>query len=98
MPHRHVKRKTRVYHAVNPTFRGTGRVPDAYVLVAEVDTHSLTQAFALTNHTDEDWPLNEGVRPIGDAFRSTSVGDVIVTPDNLAYLVLPIGFRFLGEF
>lgn len=88
---------TRVFHAVNPTFRDTGRAPDEFKLVAEVDTHSLTQAFALTNHIDQDWTLNKEVRAYGDSFRSTSVGDVIVTPDNLAYLVRTIGFGFLGE-
>lgn len=93
------ERGARVYHAVEFTlpcpedpYAGALTV---YALVAEVETTSAQRAFGLTNHGDEDWTLNPGVRAFVESCRSTSVGDMIITPDDEAYLVLPVGFRQL---
>lgn len=90
-----------MFHVVNPTFKGPdlpfAEIPGSYRLVAEVRTCNLDKAFALTNNTEQDWSLNRGVRAFVDPCRSTSVGDVIVTPDDEAYIVLSKGFRSLGK-
>lgn len=86
-----------MFHVVSPTFEWPGPPDTALTLVAEVDTCNLDKAFALTNNTDQDWTLNRGVRAFVDPCRSTSVGDVIVTPDDEAYIVLSRGFRSLGK-
>jgi hypothetical protein len=95
------KRKTRVYHARSWNFRASEKPHSirrsAYVLVAEVDTFDLDEAFALTNHFDGDWADNEGVKALVEQRRSTSVGDIIVPPGGEAYLVLRCGFRCLGR-
>ncbi|GMU82424.1 MAG: hypothetical protein AMXMBFR47_22950 [Planctomycetota bacterium] len=95
------RRVTRVFHVVNPSFQWPeipcAEIPDAFQLVAEVDTYNLERAIGLTNHVDQDWSLNHGVWAKVHPCRSTSVGDVIVTPDNEAYQVLSRGFRRLGK-
>lgn len=95
------ERVARVFHAVNfilpdPENPLAGALT-AYALVAEVETTDVEMAFQLTNHIDEDWTLNPGVRAFVQSCRSTSVGDMIVMPDDEAYLVLPIGFRRLSK-
>jgi len=35
------------------------RFPDDFVEVAQVDTNQLGEVYALTNHIDQDWALNE---------------------------------------
>lgn len=95
------RRMTRVFHVVNPTLQCPeipfAEPPDAYALVAEVDTFNVGQAFALTNNIEQDWTLNQGVRAFVESCRSTSVGDVIITPDDQAHLVLGRGFCRLGK-
>ncbi len=95
------ERVARVFHAVTfiwpcPENPLAGALT-AYALVAEVETTDVESAFDLTNHNDEDWTLNQGVRAFVESCRSTSVGDVIVMPDDEAYLVLPVGFRRLSK-
>lgn len=90
----------RVFHAVSfslpcPENPLAGAL--AYALVAEVETTDMHRAFGLTNNTDEVWTLNPGVRAFVESCRSTSVGDVIVMPDDEAYLVLSVGFRQLSK-
>lgn len=91
----------RVYHAVNFVWPVSEDPPAGtltkYVLVAEVETDDLERAYELTNHTDEDWTLNSEVRAFAPSCRSTSVGDMIVTPDDEAYLVLPVGFGLFAK-
>ncbi|MBX3394321.1 MAG: hypothetical protein KF841_03035 [Phycisphaerae bacterium] len=95
------RRKTRVFHVENPTFQWPeipcAEIPAGYKLVAEVDTYNLDKAILLTNNVDQDWSLNVGVTAIVQPCRSTSVGDVIVTPDDEAYLILSRGYRRLGR-
>lgn len=91
----------RVYHAVNFDWPVSEDPPAGsltkYVLVAEVDTTDLERAYELTNHIDKDWTLNREVRAFVPSCRSTSVGDMIVTPDDEAYLVLPVGFGLFAK-
>lgn len=91
----------RVFHAVSfslpcPENPLVGALMD-YALVAEVETPDMHRAFCLTNNTDEVWTLNPGVRAFVESCRSTSVGDVIVMPDDEAYLVMSVGFRQLSK-
>ncbi len=96
-----MRKKSLVYHRVDPEFsrphRRYGTRWKTYRLVAEVATTDLDKVFMLTNHTDIHWFENKGVYAIGLELRSTSVGDIIVTPDGYAHLVLGNGFRRLGK-
>ena len=92
----------RVFHAVSfiwpcPETANVGALT-VYALVAEIETDDPQIAFDLTNNIDKDWTLNPSIRAFVDSCRSTSVGDMIVTPDGEAYLVLPVGFRQLSAF
>lgn len=62
------------------------------------DTDDLADAFDRVIHRDgENWTDNSGVIFFGDprGRRSTQEGDVFVSGDGLAHLVLPQGFRAL---
>ena len=75
---------TKVYHAIKPTF-GLGEAPpfpDAYALVAEVETDQAERAWELTQHLGGSWTDNAGVRAEPGQHRSSAVGDVMVTPDG----------------
>ena len=55
--------------------------PDVYRLVADVKATSVEDACRLTNTIDRAWWENSGVKPkASPPIRSTSVGDVIITP------------------
>lgn len=88
-----------VWHAINPNFGfGEGNVhfPNDFELVAVVNTSELGQAFALSNTIDKPWWENDGVSvmiPDREGFRSTSVGDVLVTRDYKIHIVMPSGFQ-----
>lgn len=93
--------KCLVYHDKEPRF-GIGsesRVwPDDFDLVAVVDVNDPDAAFGLTNHTDDaGWTRNRGVRVLMDGVRSTSVGDIVVTPDGKVYLCQNIGWAVIGD-
>lgn len=67
-------------------------------LIAVVDRDDLHEAFDRVIHRDgEDWPSNPGLTVFGSSHghRSAQDGDVFVTADGLAHLVLPVGFRSL---
>ena len=69
-----------------------------YTHVADVEA-PLEQVFALTNHIDHPWTSNPEVvwHSTAEAVRSTSVGDVIVSPESgQAWLVMPIGLQELS--
>ncbi len=62
------------------------------------DTDDLTEAFDRVIHRDgENWTDNSGIIFFGDprGRRSTHEGDVFVSGDGVAHLVLPHGFRAL---
>ncbi|MCA9227069.1 MAG: hypothetical protein KDA47_15710 [Planctomycetales bacterium] len=96
-----MKKKSQVFHDVDPVYSSPRLHPVKLVrvfrLVAEVETDDLKAVFGLTNHADVDWTENDGVHAIGNVFRSTSVGDIIVTSDGYAYVVTSGGFRSIGK-
>jgi hypothetical protein len=53
--------------------------------VAEVRTDAIGEVFRLTNHIDWAWWENPEVT-LTKKSRSTSVGDLVITSDGLAYL------------
>ena len=74
-------------------------LPSQLELVALVtNTDDLDAAFDRVIHRDgENWTQDLVVTVIGSprGKRSTQEGDVFVTCDGLAHLVLPLGFRHL---
>ena len=57
--------------------------PVRYIHVADVEAGSLEEAYRLTNTVHRAWWTREEVTPVADTpLRSTSVGDVIVTPEG----------------
>lgn len=79
---------------------GAGRYEK--VADVEVGTHvtdtiaALEFCFLFTNTAGRCWWENDHVTPTDAAkngCRSTSVGDVIVTPDGVHYIVAPCGFE-----
>jgi hypothetical protein len=78
-------------------FRKTARAPafspfDHYEMVAEVESDDLDEVFEKTNSIDAPWVFNQGVAPVRDRLRSTSVGDVMVLGE-VAYVVAGMGFE-----
>ena len=87
-----------VYHALvmDAMYKETAGIwPEEYAKVAEVDTDQLEVAFELTNTIHRPWWTNPGVRAVKPT-RSTSVGDVLVTPDGKAHRCMPSGWKTLG--
>lgn len=72
------------------------RFPDDFVEVAEVASEELGEVYALTNHIDQDWTLNEGVKANGPC-RSTSMGDVVVLSDGTVHLCCAVGWQAVGK-
>lgn len=63
--------------------------------VADVDAHSASEVFEITNHTEQNWTSRPEVVWFfsGRELRSTSVGDVIYLYETeRAFLVMPTGF------
>jgi hypothetical protein len=89
----------KVYHSKHHDFQVVDIAAfneENYVLVAEVDAEHEDDAYKLTNTIHGPWVLNEEVRPtMPGRLRSTSVGDVIVSPDGTRLLVLPVGWRVI---
>jgi len=96
-----------VWHARNPTFdryvredspanpnRQRQRFPQDYDKVAVVEADDVDQVFSMTNHIEDSWTKNRGVLelPMGQAVRSTSVGDVVVCPDGKKMYCEPTGW------
>jgi len=101
-----------VAHAKNPNFgfKAAGpdpKFPEDFTLVATVavpvgqeDTSPETLAdiaFRDTNHIESSWTENESVTLLdGDQHRSTSCGDVVVTPDGSVMLCEDVGWKKIG--
>ena len=96
-----------VAHAKNSNFDGKAVFPDDFTTVATVkipkgqedaEPKALARhAFQETNHIDAPWFDNESVTVIGEPnHRSTSVGDVVITPDGTIVLCKPIGWERIG--
>lgn len=98
--------KFKVFHAKRNPDGGTfGRFgfesttfPEHYEFVAEVEADALGQVFELTNHIYSDWTKNDGVKATAGPKRSTSVGDIIMSPSSY-FVIAPVGLRpiFLDE-
>lgn len=91
---------SKVYH--DKRFPAIGRdtrsFPEDFVEVAELATEDLGEIFQLTNHIDQDWSLNEGVRKIVDGpVRSTSVGDVVALSSGAVLLCRTLGWKEVGK-
>lgn len=98
-----------VYHNLNPqapslvTDTAVGAdyqpsLPDLELAALVSGTDDPTEAFDQVIHRDgENWTAYPGVEFFGDrrSRRSSQEGDVFVTGDGTAYLVLPLGFRAL---
>lgn len=83
-----------VYHAVKPTF-GVPSLPQNPYLekVAEVETTSIEEAYRLTNTIDEGhWSSNREVKTLKKT-RSTSVGDIIVNWQGIAFYCDIVGWK-----
>ncbi len=68
-----------------------------YNLVAVVDSANLDDGFTSTNHIESDWQENDNVTALPGRHRSTSVGDLIVSADDVTYVVEGTGFAKLGS-
>jgi len=97
-----------VYHRKNPNFMLYGEaaydehrlawLTDGYEKVATIESvpegnDPAEYAFYITNSIEKPWVDNEGVTPIGRSHRSTSVGDVVKTPDGILLICTPAGFK-----
>ncbi|URC15302.1 hypothetical protein GD1_178 [Paraglaciecola Antarctic GD virus 1] len=67
---------------------------EEYETVAMVEAADLNEAFERTNTIQSVWWENDKVTKLfdGEGCRSTSVGDVVITPDNKVFLVAASGF------
>ena len=87
--------KFTVHHAKIPNF-GTGKdipfTPEHFEKVAEVECENIDQAYWKTQHTDDNWSLNEEVTCFKQA-RSTSVGDVIVNEAGERFRCKNVGWE-----
>ena len=104
-----IARMVTIYHNLDPeaaqrladpTFQGQDRPEARGLELAAVvwDTDDAGEAFDRVIHRDgENWTDRAEVTSFGDprGRRSSQEGDVFVTGDGLAHLVLPVGFRIL---
>lgn len=70
---------------------------DGYTYVADVDTDNLDTAYRLTNHISRCWLEHQEVDAKVEMARSSSVGDLFITPDGI-YVVASFGFDKIREF
>lgn len=89
-----------VFHDMefNPVETRTRVFPDNFMLVAEVDSDDIDDAFRLTNHIDDDWWNNPGVKKCcEEKVRSTSTGDVVLTSDGSVFACCTLGWAKVGN-
>ena len=88
-----------IYHNLSPAAQSASETPhlrDLELAGVVPGTGSLEEAFDLTIHRDgENWTDDNSVLFFGDrrSRRSSHEGDVFVTGDGRAYLVLAQGFQ-----
>jgi len=84
----------KVYHVKNPTFFPRPLALDEVVLVAEVKSDDLEDAYRLTNNIDSAWKRGIDVTYLGppDGCRSTSMGDIL-EHDGKFFVVDTFGFK-----
>ena len=96
-----VYHRKELYHHPTATFTtdeeltpGLVGWPDEYELVASVQRRYKRQAYQLTQHIDSSWLEHVEVRALTEKARSTSVGDIILDPnDRVPWMVTEVGFR-----
>ncbi len=72
--------------------------PAGYRKVAEVECKHPEEAYRLTNHIHViPWQKNKGVKPFCEKARSTSPGDIIVTPTGDKLYVAWAGMWLLQQ-
>ncbi len=93
-----------IYHNLHPlntrSREDTPRLGDLELAGIVPGTNSLDEAFDLTIHRDgENWTDDNSVQFFGDrrSRRSSHEGDVFVSGDGQAYLVLAHGFQPLPD-
>lgn len=69
-----------VYHCKKSKAR---RFPDDFELVAIVRSVKLEEALDLTTSTDCHWSENRKVKALKESARSTTIGDVAITPAGI---------------
>ena len=84
-------------HYWDTSRRFTALLEREYNLVAVVDSANLDDGFTLTNHIESDWQENDDVVALPGQHRSTPVGDLIVSDDEVTYVVDKCGFNKLGS-
>lgn len=87
-----------VYHdkMFNPVESRERIFPDDFLLVAEVDSNNVEDIYVLTNHIDQAWWNNLGVKKIVES-RSTSIGDVVVLESGDIYVCRTLGWVNIGN-
>lgn len=91
--------KHQLFHATKPTIPAISAPswPADYRLVAEVEAPSIEAVFRLTNSHDRHWSLRPGVACFAPNARSTSVGDVVVTPGGRVFRCESRGWQELAS-
>jgi hypothetical protein len=72
--------------------------PEEFTEVAECDSEELDEIFQLTNHIDQSWWKNKGVKKLVQTeVRSTSVGDVVVLSNGTVWVCRSFGWDIVGN-
>ena len=83
MPQLHVYHRSELPDPLDSERKVAEGWPTRYIHVADVEARSVEEAYRLTNTVRRAWWTREEVTAVADTpLRSTSVGDVIVTPDG----------------
>ena len=89
-----------VFHAKEPQLpflKTPTRIEDC-TLVAAVDTDDFQEAFARTQHLEDDWWENAGVLLVGKpTHRSTMVGDILMNTKGERVMVARYDFVSLQK-
>ena len=93
MPLMHVYHRSELPDPLLPEKEIAEGWPTRYGHVADVEAGSPEEAYRLTNTVRRTWWTREKVTPVADTpIRSTSVGDVVVTPEG-PKLCVSIGWQ-----
>ena len=83
MPQLHVYHRNELPDPLDSERKVAEGWPTRYIHVADVEARSVEEAYRLTNTVRRDWWRREEVTAVVETpIRSTSVGDVVVTPDG----------------
>lgn len=86
-----------VYHRKSEyaDFLTAGKFPDEYMLICQVKSDKLEDAFMFTQHGEKSWTDNRDKFRVLPQFnvRSTSVGDIFVNRFKKIYVVGMTGYK-----